>query len=161
MALATLRALSWGAPVRRARRFAMRTPITEKDWRELPPRLRPAFAPLDKRAFGLAVGVVFGGGLLLLTAYHLLFSDLLIRRIDVLEGQEYSGSGLWLLAQYFRGYSPESWAGALVGALWGLWSGFVMGWFVALCRNVLLALWLLFLRARQNLAASRGFLDQI
>lgn len=139
----------------------MRAPITESEWRELPPRLRPAFAPLDKRAFGLAVGVLFGGGVLLLTAYHLLLSDVLVRHLDVLAGHEYSGSDLWLLENYFKGYSPESWAGALIGAAWGLWSGFVMGWFVAFCRNLLVALWILVLRTRQNLAASRGFLDHI
>ncbi len=139
----------------------MKAPITQSEWKELPPKLRPAFAPLDKRAFGLAVGAFFGGGVFLVTAYHLLLSEVLIERIDVLAGHEYSGSGLWLLENYFRGYSPESWAGALIGGLWGAWSGFVTGWFLALCRNVLVATWLLVLRTRQNLAASRGFLDHI
>ncbi len=139
----------------------MRTPITENDWREMPPRMRLAFAPLDKRAFGLAVGVLLGGGVFLITAYHLLLSDYLIAHVEGLAGREYSGDSLWLLQNYFWSYSPRTWGGAAIGALWGLWAGFVMGWFCAFARNFIIAIWLLVLRSRQNLDAGGGFLDHI
>ena len=66
--------------------------------KELPPALRFAFAPLVKRALGFAVGIVFGGTLFLVTIYHLIFGP----ELDF---------HLWLLANYFFGYDPESWSG--------------------------------------------------
>lgn len=105
------------------------------------------FAPMDKLAFGVAVGAAAGLLLFALTA-----ADLLLDRGDQVP--------LTLLAQYFAGYR-ESWAGAAIALAWGLAVGFVVGWFTAFLRNLVLALWLVVLRARADLAASRDFLDHI
>ena len=120
----------------------------ENALRELPPPIRFAFAPLIKRALGFAVGIVTGGSIALVTAYHLLFDP---ERVD----------HIWLLRQYFYGYRPDSWTGVLVGFLWGLWTGFVMGWFLAALRNFMVAVWMFVIRSRENLKANRDFLDHI
>ncbi len=115
---------------------------------ELPPRLLLAFAPLHKRALGLAFGsatalLVFG-----VTVLHLLF----VRPRDALN--------LYLLREYFYGYTI-TWTGAFVGAWWGFFTGFVAGWFLAFARNFALALSLFITRTRAELQQSRDFLDHI
>ncbi len=105
------------------------------------------FAPMDKLAFGVAVGTAAGLLLFALTA-----ADLLLDR----DGRV----PLSLLAQYLAGYRV-SWAGAAIGLAWGLAVGFVVGWFTAFLRNLVLALWLVAARARADLVASRDFLDHI
>lgn len=110
-------------------------------------RLALLFAPLHKRAFGMAVGLAAALMTVLLTAVPLL-----------------RGTGdpinLGLLAQYFRGYTV-SWTGALIGAAWAGFVGFVMGWFLAFCRNALLAFRVLLLRARAEYGQTRDFMDHI
>lgn len=139
----------------------MQTKIVERDLAELPRELRLAFEPLDKRAFGLAVGVWAGLSVFGVTAYHLVLDAWLLDHVEVLSEAKYSGDTLWLLAQYFRGYDPTSLKGAAIGGLWGLWTGFVMGWFVAFARNLFVAAWLFAIRTREQLAANREFLDHI
>ncbi len=106
-----------------------------------------AFAPLDKRALGVALGVAAGLCVFLVTAIYL------IRDPD-------PGFALHLLSQYFYGYSV-TWVGAVVGALWGFAVGFVGGWFVAFTRNLVLAFSLFAARTRAELDATRDFLDHI
>ena len=119
--------------------------------KELPPGIRFAFAPLIKRAVGLAVGGTLGVWIFAFTLYHkILAPDL--SQYDFAPG---------LLGQYFAGYDPESWSGPFVGLLWGLWTGFVMGWFFAAFRNFLVAIWVFVIRTKANLAANREFLDHI
>jgi hypothetical protein len=114
----------------------------------LPPAVRLAFAPLHKRAFGLAVGVATGLALGGATLVYLA------------RGYLNEGPGLWLLQNYLAGYSV-SLTGALVGALWGLFIGFVAGWFLAFCRNVSIALSVFMFRLRAELNQTRDFLDHI
>jgi hypothetical protein len=106
-----------------------------------------AFAPLHKRAFGTAIGTAVGLTLLLATVASLLLDP--AGRLD-----------LSLLAQFFAGYSV-TWTGALIGAGWGFLVGFVAGWFTAFVRNLVLATWLLVIRARAEFGATRDFLDHI
>ena len=47
----------------------------------------------------------------------------------------------------------------LLGAAFGV--GFVAGWFTAFVRNLVCAVWLLGVRVRADLVASRDFLDHI
>lgn len=106
-----------------------------------------AFAPMHKRALGLAVGlsaalVIFG-----LTAFHVI-----LRPADALS--------IELLAQYFYGYTV-TWPGAFVGAWWAFVAGFVAGWFAAFMRNLAVGLWLMVVRVRANLGETRDFLDHI
>ncbi len=113
----------------------------------LPAPARLAFAPLHKRAFGMAIGLVTGGVIFLLTVMALYLPD----------GR---GRDLGLLAAFFSGYSV-SWTGALIGFAWGSFVGFIAGWFLAFCRNLVLALSLAYIRARMELKATRDILDHI
>lgn len=106
-----------------------------------------AFAPLHKAAFGVAVGLVTGSLVFLATAATLL-------------KPEHHRLPLELLAVYFRGYSV-TWTGALIGAGWAGMAGFVFGWFVAFCRNMVLAVSLFVIRTRAQLSETRDFLDHI
>lgn len=110
-------------------------------------RLELLFAPLHKRAFGMAVGIAAA----VLTA--------LVTAVPLIRGNG-DPVNLALLAQYFRGYSV-SWTGLLVGAAWSGFVGFVMGWFIAFCRNALLAFRVLVLRARAEYSQTRDFMDHI
>lgn len=112
---------------------------------EIPDALALAFAPVHKRAFGVAVGSA--AGLVFFAATVVV----LLRGTDI---------GLYLLAEYFYGYSV-SWAGAVVGLLWGFIVGFVAGWFIAFCRNLALAISIFISRTRGELDATADFLDHI
>ena len=50
---------------------------------------------------------------------------------------------------------------ALIGGAWMFFIGFVWGWFLAFCRNLVLAIWLISVHVRADVAASRVFLDHI
>jgi hypothetical protein len=106
-----------------------------------------AFAPLHKRAFGVATGVAGALFMVLLTLAGMFLPGA-------------SGFPLELLRQYFAGYSV-SWLGALVGGLWGFAVAFVAGWFAAFCRNLALATSAFIIRTRAELDSTREFLDHI
>jgi hypothetical protein len=106
-----------------------------------------AFAPVHKRAFGVAIGTAAGVSLFVATLMYW-----------AREPQD--GDGLWLLIQYFRGYSVTV-AGAFVGLVWGFVTGFVAGWFFAFSRNLVVATSVFLVRAKADLAETRDFLDHI
>ena len=106
-----------------------------------------AFAPLDKRALGLAFGVAFAILFAGITAVALVLDP--------------NGAfPLGLLNQYFYGYEVTP-IGILVAAAWGFVTGFFWGWFAAFARNFVLAVWLMTLRIRSDFDNSRDFLDHI
>jgi hypothetical protein len=109
--------------------------------------LRTAFAPLHKSAFGAAVGVAAALVIFVATATHLLWTP------D-------PPFPLYLLGEYFTGYSV-SWGGALIGAFWAGFAGFVAGWFFAFCRNAAIAVFVFILRTRTELSESRDILDHL
>lgn len=113
----------------------------------LPPKVKLAFAPLHKRAFGTAAGVAAGLLLFAVTLFEL------VRNPD-------GNSPLNLLGHYFAGYTV-SLSGAFIGLLWGLVTGFVMGWFLAFSRNLIMAVSILWIRTRADIRAHRDFLDHI
>ena len=124
-------------------------PITAANQRREPaPELYRAFAPIDKLAVGVALGITCGIGFFLVTAYHLL----------LLAAGE--GPNLGLLANYFAGYTL-SWSGAFVGLFWGFVVGFVLGWFAAFLRNLFTALYTFGVRAKADLMNTEDFLDHI
>ena len=112
------------------------------------PELYWAFAPIDKLAVGVALGITCGIGFFLLTAYHLLLLG------------EGDGPNLWLLGNYFAGYTV-TWPGSLVGLFWGFVVGFVGGWFVAFLRNFFTAMYTFGVRAKADLKNTEDFLDHI
>ena len=109
--------------------------------------LELAFAPLNKRAFGTALGSA-GALLMVLVTVAVLVTD---------RAQEFP---LGLLGQYLFGYTV-SWPGVLVGAGWGFVVAFVAGWFFAFCRNAALAITAFAIRTRAELTETRDFLDHI
>lgn len=105
------------------------------------------FAPLDKRALGMALGVC--------TALMIIVVTALSAALDPAETFP-----IHLLARFFYGYS-RSLTGATAGAFWGFVTGFCWGWFLAFARNFVLAFWLMIMRVRDDMASSRVFLDHI
>jgi hypothetical protein len=103
--------------------------------------------PAHKRALGVALGIVCGAGVFLITAFHVVFHP-----TDALE--------IGLLAQYFYGYRV-SWPGAFVGLFWGGVTGFVAGWFLAFVRNFVIGVRMMLLRDKAELARLKDFLDHI
>lgn len=106
-----------------------------------------AFAPLHKSAMGAGIGVAAALVVFAATAVPLLRDGA-------------TDHWLELLSAYFTGYEM-SWRGAVIGAAWAGFTGFVLGWFFAFCRNVLMGIRLIVLRARADYAATRDFLDHI
>ena len=106
-----------------------------------------AFAPLHKRAFGVAIGTAAGVSLFVATMVYA-------------AREPAESAGLWLLIQYFRGYSISV-AGAFVGLGWGFATGFVAGWFFAFCRNLVVAASVFVIQAKADLSETRDFLDHI
>jgi hypothetical protein len=106
-----------------------------------------AFAPVHKRAFGIAIGTALAVAVLLATAAAVVLDPA-------------GGFNMELLAEYFAGYSL-SWTGAVIGAAWAFFVGFVAGWFTAFVRNLVVAAWVFLVRTRAELAATREFLDHI
>lgn len=114
---------------------------------ELPRAASLLFAPLDKRAFGVAIGVAVG-----LVVFGVTAIDLMLHSSP--------WEGLNLLNQYFAGYSV-TWTGAFIGFVWGFAVGFCAGWFLAFMRNLVLAISLFILQTRAELDNTRDFLDHI
>jgi hypothetical protein len=112
-----------------------------------PGTLALAFAPVHKRALGVAVGTVTGLLIFAVTVFHVAF-------------QPDGALDIALLGEYFFGYTV-SWQGAFVGLFWGFVSGFVMGWFIAFVRNLVIATKVFTLRAKAELARTADFLDHI
>ena len=76
--------------------------------------LQVAIRRLNARAWGIAVGLLLGGGLFLAT------------NILVLKGGRNVGQHLQLLSQYFPGYSV-SFLGSLIGFVYAFVGGYIIG----------------------------------
>ena len=74
---------------------------------------------LNKRAFALALGVVWAAMVFIATVY-VLFKG--------------GGHTLVLLQQFYWGYNI-SWGGAFLGLIYGFIYGFIVGWIFALLYN--------------------------
>ncbi|MFN0109961.1 MAG: NAD(P)/FAD-dependent oxidoreductase [Blastocatellia bacterium] len=96
-------------------------PISETD-RLADQIIQTAFARLDPLALGVAIGTVFGIGLMLATV------------ILLLQGGEFVGPRLGLLRNYLIGFEV-TWAGALIGMFEGSVGGFTLGYAGASLRN--------------------------
>jgi hypothetical protein len=105
-----------------------------------------SFARLDRTALGVALGSVFG--LVVFCATVVL----------LLKGGDEVGPNLSLLGQYFIGYKV-SWAGSLIGLLYGFVSGLILGWLAAFLRNLVLDIYLRIIKLRTNLSAAQDLFD--
>ncbi len=110
-------------------------------------RLNLAFKPLDKRAFGVAVGVAAG----MLVA---------VGTVMVLIHDPDGVRVLGLLSAYFYGYTV-SWPGVAIGFGWAFVLGFFAGWFIGFTRNLIFAVSVFLVRTRAELFQTRDFLDHI
>ena len=107
-----------------------------------------ACAPIHKRAFGIAVGLIAGSAIAGVTAFH------------VSIGSAAEGLNIGLLNQYFYGYRV-SWMGAGIGFAWGFVTGFVLGWFVAFVRNLVVTTLAFAAMNEEEVARTHQFLDHI
>ena len=104
--------------------------------------LGQAFAKLDAAALGVGVGTVWGGAIWLMTVLLLA------------KGGERIGPNLSLLSQFMPGYNV-TWAGSVVGLLYGFGAGFVFGFAFARARNTAMRLHLGSRKLRRHFAAVR------
>lgn len=104
------------------------------------------FRRVHKSALGVAFGLIVGGGLFAITAFHVAL------HVD--------GLPLGLLAHYFQGYDV-TWPGAFIGLAWGSMVGFIGGWLLGFIHNFTVGLWILLVVAREDLKQTGNFLDHI
>lgn len=91
--------------------------------KELERALGQVFPKLDRVALGLALGITGSIGLFLATIFL------------VIKGGNHVGANLQLLSNYLPGYTV-SWAGSLLGLVYGLLIGYACGWSYAGLRNL-------------------------
>jgi protoporphyrinogen oxidase len=107
-----------------------------------------AFPKLDPVSLGLSLGTVIGVGLMLATWFLLL------------RGGDASGKTLTLLSQFYPGYTITA-VGGLLGLIYGLLTGFLLGWGYAFLRNAATALYLVSLYRSAQQSAMRQFFEHI
>ena len=139
----------------------MSTPSVNEELQELPPLLRRAFGPLKKRALGFAIGTTLAGLLFVISGYHLVFQPGIPESMTHRPFGEDAIGHLRLATHFLPGYDPANWAGAFIGIGWIFGYGFVLGVGLAALRNTVVRASLFTVRARGNLAANKGFLDQL
>ena len=78
---------------------------------------------LDKKALGLAMGILWGLAVLVMTVWAMVVGG---------------GEHLILLGKFYMGYGISP-AGAFIGLIWGFIDGFIGGWVLAWLYNKLAA----------------------
>ena len=109
--------------------------------------VRRVSARVDPMALGAALAIVIAAMTFLATS------------ILVMKGGPSTGIHLSLLSNYWPGYDV-TFAGAVIGAVYGGGSGFAFGFLTASLRNGLIALYLAGLRLWANLSRTH-FLDRL
>ncbi|MEO5902445.1 MAG: hypothetical protein ABIQ55_00350 [Gemmatimonadaceae bacterium] len=122
------------------------SPVDAAIQENIPASVALLFAPVDKRAFGAAIGI----------AAAMLIAGVTIATL--LSSTKFEGLGL--LENYFGGYSV-SWPGALIGGAWAFGVGFIAGWLLAFIRNFSLAVSLFLIRSKADFNETSDFLDHI
>jgi hypothetical protein len=110
--------------------------------------LAEVFMKIDRFAFGLSLGAV--SGLILFAATLWL----------VLKGGAVVGPNLSLLSQFLPGYRVSA-VGSIVGLLYGLTGGFVLGWAMAFLRNAMVFFYTVLLRQRAERHSLRRILEYL
>ena len=126
------------------------TPLLPAEAERLSPEqiVAAAFAPFDAVALGVALGVVAGCALVLITV------------IAMLNGDRFVADRLSLLSHYLIGYRPTQlrlWIGAAEAAL----LGFALGYATAQLRNRALMAYAAWLRRRAQRIEGDRVLDEV
>ncbi len=103
-------------------------------------------AKVDRSALGMAVGLLAGLGMFLVTNF-------LIIKEDVLLSSYFS-----LLNQYFWGYSI-TFIGSFIGLLYGFLTGFGLGWLIAFVRNAVIKFYLYLAKYKERMISINNFID--
>ncbi len=119
------------------------TPVPPAPTDEL---LISSIAKIDRAAFGIAIGSVFGAVIFFATNFL------------IFKGGSQIGPTLALLNQYFFGYSV-TFTGSLIGLFYGFVSGFFLGWFTAFLRNFIIAIYLYVAKFKGRMIAVNNFID--
>ncbi len=114
--------------------------------KELAHDLMKIFPRMDPIAFGLALGIVCGLFIFLVTLSILL------------KGNSEITQGLQLLDNFLPGYHVNG-PGSLIGLLDGLFLGFIAGWAIAYFRNLVVYLSAMILDREIHFKAMKRFLD--
>ena len=120
----------------------------------VPERLAPidravlkTLARMDKLAFATAIGTVCGLSVLIATLW------LLVRNPP-------PAFNLTLLAQYFFGYTLSI-KGALIGFAYSFFWGFLFGWMFAYLRNLLIGIFLYYVKKEAEASSFKKLMDYI
>lgn len=105
-----------------------------------------AFARMDKLAFAVALGLV--AGLVTFTATLFL----------VIKGGETVGRNMYLLSEFFFGYTVSV-TGAMIGFAYSFLWAFLWGWTFAYLRNFILGLMIYRAKRKVELLSFREFVD--
>jgi hypothetical protein len=105
-----------------------------------------AFNRMDKLGFAMAIGIVSGLSIFLVTLFL------------VIKGGGAVDSNLQLLGEYFIGYTI-SLKGAFIGMGYSFFWGFSFGWTFAYLRNLFLALFIYFTKRKVEMLTFKDFVD--
>lgn len=106
-----------------------------------------SLARMDKLAFAIAIGAVCGLSIFFATIWLLLRGPL-------------PGANLWLLGQYFAGYTLTL-KGAFVGLAYSFFWGFFFGWLFAYLRNLVIGIFLYYVKKEAEASSFKNLLDYI
>jgi protoporphyrinogen oxidase len=120
----------------------------KEDGGTLPPAVSAALAKIDSLGLAVALGTVSGLTLLLATLWLLL------------RGGGVNGPTLELLANFYWGYQLSP-AGAVIGALYGFGTGFILGWLFAVVKNALTAFGIYRLKRKSELLKLQDFWEHL
>jgi hypothetical protein len=114
----------------------------------LPPQVVLVLAHLDPKALGLASGFVLGLWIWGLTMFHMIW------------GGESRGGYLTLMSNYFIGYSVSV-PGSVIGFIYAVLVGLVLGYSFARMRNFFVRCYLRYIRRRAEREIVSDLLDHL
>jgi len=105
-----------------------------------------SLAKLDGKALGIAIGSLLGLGIFAATNFL------------ILKGGDVLGPNLALLNQFFIGYEI-TFLGSLIGLVYGVMAGFIIGWLIAVIRNFMVMVYMQVIKVRGGMSAINDYLD--
>jgi tetrahydromethanopterin S-methyltransferase subunit G len=105
-----------------------------------------SLAKLDGQALGIALGLLFGLAIFLAT------------NILIFKGGDEIGPNRSLLGQFFIGYEV-SFTGSIIGMIYGMIAGLIIGWSIAFIRNLMVTIYMNYLRIKGSVSAVNDYID--